>query len=70
MELNIEKLEDKTYMCVYGPAIPAGFEYVEPLPMPPRPPMQIHTVPLPPNYNYIPPPKLPLFADIVYDNAN
>lgn len=54
-------------MCVYGPAIPEGFDYVKPLSMPPRPPVQIHTVPLPPNYNYIPSPKLPMFAEIVYD---
>ena len=70
MKLYVEKLEDKIYTCVYGPAIPDGFQYTQPLPMPQRPTIQIQTVPLPPQYNYIPSPPLPLFADIVYNNAN
>ena len=59
--LSIEKLEDKVYLS-FGPAIPEGLEYRQPLPMPERPPIQVHTVPLPPDYNYVQPPVLPLFA--------
>ena len=31
--LSIEKLEDKVYLS-FGPAIPEGLEYRQPLPMP------------------------------------
>ncbi len=60
-KLSIEKLEDKVYLT-YGPAIPEGFEYQQPLPLPERPSIVLHTVPLPPNYDYTPSPPLPLFA--------
>jgi len=74
MKLNIEKLEDRNMACTMGPSIPEGLIYAEPIKLPPRIEqpdgsflIQVQFVPLPPNYNYIPSPKLPMFAEIIYD---
>ena len=67
MKLNIEKLESRNMACTWGPQIPDGLVYAEPIQLPPRLEQPDGSFIIPIQYNYEPSYQAPLFAEIVYD---
>ena len=68
MKLNIEKLESRNMACTWGPQIPDGFVYPEPIQLPPRLEQPDGSfIIIPAQYSYEPSHQLPLFAEMTYD---